>query len=226
MFQFRKRSQANSEAIASLSSLLSSAWAQPDVELAQNFREHVWQRQLTEVAQELGIDVSTKITPSTTVLNRAVSAATLTDSKIDHENLMIDLASEYAALYQGPGAPLVRAYECQWVDGERASLFIAPSAMAVEAAYRDAGVVMSNNEPPDSLTAELEFISQLARAEMYGNAAEAKDYSAQRQRFVVEHIDRWVPAFCTATEQATEHGAYAALARITQAIVETGVLKT
>lgn len=221
------------ELISELAALLSAAWAQPDNDFARALTTRTWQKQLMSLTNQLELGSTTKIQSAVEVLARSIrssppvsGANTLLEPELtsEYDSLMVDLATEYAALYIGPNRPLVPAYECQWIDGEQASLFIAPTAVAVENCYRSAGVVMANNEPPDSLFVELEFVAHLARAEKYASTSETLKYSNWRQEFVASHVNKWAASFCDATERATEHGAYAAFSRITRAVIESAVL--
>lgn len=206
--------------IAQLARLLAAGWAQPGLRLATGLVETGWQHELGEALANLEqgrASLSEVVSADLEVLDRATSGQSA-------DELLVELAAEYAALFQGPGRALVPAYECQWLDDPDASLFVAPSTMAVEAVYRAAGMEMSNREPPDSLAVELEFVGRLATLEAGTHGPRAVGWRAQRVQFVAEHPARWIEPFCTAVEQATEHGYYAALARLTQQVNAVEVL--
>lgn len=214
------RYRPDAAAVSRLARLLAAGWAQPDRRLATGLVEHTWQNELAGALAGLGLRETRLVESAASdvqVLDRAIHG-------LSAEQLAVDLAAEFAALFQGPGPALVPAYGCQWLDDPAASLFVAPSAMAAEASYRAAGLAMSNREPPDSLSVELEFIGRLAALEAGAASAAAVGWRAQRVQFVAEHPARWIDPFCTAVQQATEHGYYAALARLTRAVNAAEVL--
>ncbi len=199
-------------AIADLAGLLALAWAQPGRLLADALVEGDWAGGVRECLEAGGLPAG--VPDALGVLAAAVAGR-------DADSLALDLAAEYAALFQGPGRALVHAYECQWVDADAATLFVAPASLAVEAAYRAAGLEVAGHEPPDSLATELAFVRHLAQAEASGGVS---GDPAPRRAFVAEHLDRWVERFCAAVDRATEHGVYAAFARVTAAVAASGRL--
>lgn len=200
------------DAVADLAGLLALAWGQPDQMLAQALLEESWADSVRECVELL---LPNDSLPG---LLDALGVLAVSVAGSSPVTLAIDLAAEYAALFQGPGRALVKAYECQWVEAEGATLFIAPTSLAVEASYRAAGLEVATHEPPDCLATELAFVRYLAQAEAPGRVSE------RRRVFLTAHVDRWAGRFCEAVEQATEHGAYAALARITAIVVDARLL--
>lgn len=220
-FRLRRANRTpDPDAVGRLARLLALAWAQPDLRLATGLIDGGWVDEIRAALAGLGGQsegLTDRVEAALAVLGRAVNEQT-------PEQLSLRLGAEYAALFQGPGRSLVCPYECQWVDAEDASLFMAPSTVAVEAAYRSAGLAISTREPPDSMAVELEFVGRLATRQAGAAKAEAVGLHGQRVQFVAAHPARWIEPFCDAVEHATEEGFYAALARITREVNASGVL--
>jgi len=175
-------------------------------------------------------------------------------TEAETEALYHELAVEYARLFIGPPTPAVSPYETIHVDSEPdapALLMVGPSARAVLAAYREAGVNMAEgtNEPPDHIATEFEFMHYLcvkeaaalqagsgveagAEASADGDAEAAIDavdtdattWHQRQQTFIASHIAAWVPDFATMVESVSTHSFYPALASLARAFVllETG----
>ena len=127
------------DAVADLAGLLALAWGQPSQMLAEALIDETWADGVREcVAPLLPGDAQDGLLDALGVLAVSVAGSSPV-------TLAIDLAAEYAALFQGPGRALVKAYECQWVEAEGAKLFIAPTSLAVEASYSAAGLEVATH---------------------------------------------------------------------------------
>lgn len=220
-FKFRTPGRsADPAAVGQLARLLAVAWAQPDERLASGLLTRAWQDDVAQAVAGLtpvAAGLASAAQTAEQIIDRAITGA-------DATGLAVALGAEYAALFQGPGRALVGAYECQWLDSPDATLFVAPSTLAVEAAYRSAGLGISTHEPPDSLAVELEFVGRLAATEASSAKSDAIRWRGQRVQFVAAHPAVWIDPFCQAVAQATEHGVYAALAQLTREVNRSGVL--
>ncbi len=102
------------------------------------------------------------------------------------------------------------------------------------AVYREAGLVPAGPEPPDHLSAELEYLSVLAQreAEAWERDGEAAVRAVQAERrFLLEHPCRWVPELRRRLELSDPSGVYASAAAAVEAFLEhevdlTGLLCT
>jgi TorA maturation chaperone TorD len=102
------------------------------------------------------------------------------------------------------------------------------------AMYREAGLAPVGPEPPDHLSAELEYLSVLAQreAEAWERDGEAAVQVVQAERrFLLEHPYRWVPELRRRLESSDPSGVYAAAAAAAEAFLEhevdlTGLLGT
>jgi TorA maturation chaperone TorD len=103
---------------------------------------------------------------------------------------------------------------------------VSPAAMAVEQAYREAGLAMSQErrDPPDHFAVELEFFYYLSRKE--SNAwSEADNASAKKWRrrelaFIDGHLGCWGQRFCSQVQQESLHPFYGAIAHIAETLLK------
>jgi len=88
----------------------------------------------------------------------------------------------YDALFTGTGRPVVWLYESAFLTGR----ILGPETLAVEQAYRVAGVEPIGAELADHVSLELAFLAQLA---LVGQEA----ISPGEQQFIKQHAGRWLP---------------------------------
>ncbi len=152
--------------------------------------------------------------------------AELAQSKPDE--LLRAMKVEYARLFIGPGHAAVPPYETFY--GPRGKdnsplLMVSPEAMAVEAAYREAGVAISSDlrEPPDHFATECEFLYYLCKIESdswaEGNNEDAKKWRRHQLAFIDGHFARWGVQFCRDVETVSRHPFYQAIAHLGQTII-------
>jgi TorA maturation chaperone TorD len=144
------------------------------------------------------------------------------------------LEVEYARLFIGPARELpAQPYESVWLDVDPQSglqLFGAASTKAVEAVYAHHGLVRaaSYHDLADHIATEQEFLCYLCEREAAawssGGSESAKGFRAAEQDFLVAHLGKFGPQFCTSVVQAAPDGAYAAFAAFLLAFltVESG----
>lgn len=136
----------------------------------------------------------------------------------DLQELLVD----YARLFLGPPQALAKPY---------ASVWAAPSqpgedpTVAVLGMYAEAGLEVGDDfrELPDHVAAELEFLYLLihrrAAATQVNDGAEGKVAEQIRDRFVAQHLARWIPPFAQAVVAGAQTPFYAELARLTEELV-------
>lgn len=139
------------------------------------------------------------------------------------------LKVEYARLFIGPGRPAVSPYETIYEGKARAIrplLMVSPAAMAVEQAYREAGVTVAAGlrEPPDHFAAEAEFLYYLGHKEAgcwtAGDRAGAEAWQERARVFLAAHLGGWGQEFCRLVEAESRHPFYRAAARCAAALLE------
>ncbi|MGE3276840.1 MAG: molecular chaperone [Vicinamibacterales bacterium] len=128
---------------------------------------------------------------------------------------------EFTRLFvNAPGGVPAPPYASWYLDG---ALLGASSAWVADA-YRAQGLDATGaGEPPDYLSAELEFVYFLVRHELAarstGDAEALADVLAVEREFIHDHMARWVPTFVTRLRRATPGPLYAAAADLLLALV-------
>ncbi|MEG1833585.1 MAG: molecular chaperone TorD family protein [Burkholderiaceae bacterium] len=133
----------------------------------------------------------------------------------DPQELLID----YTRLFLGPVKALVSPYASVWLEREKT--LMQESTMAVVALYEEGGFEIDENfrDLPDHIAAELEFLYLLnfraLSAELEGDAAAGAAVADLRQRFLADHLARWVAPFTAAAAAHAQSAFYRELAGIT-----------
>jgi len=133
------------------------------------------------------------------------------------------LLLDYTRLFLGPNHIIAKPYGSVWLEG--GNTVMGESTMAVQALYQEGGFDMSEEfrEVPDHVAVELEFLYLLIYRENEAvrngehDAREAK--AALRQRFLDEHLGRWVGPFTTAVKTGAQSNFYRQLAELTHRFV-------
>ena len=134
------------------------------------------------------------------------------------------LTVDYARLFVGPYELLAPPYGSVYLDGERQ--IMGESTLEARNKYREEGLDTSTDfrDPPDHITAELEFMYFLIlkETEAIGNSdIETTVRFIEKQRaFLREHLGAWVFDFADNTEKNAETGFYKNLARVTRTFIE------
>lgn len=140
------------------------------------------------------------------------------------------LMVEYARLFIGPGRPAVSPYETIYdakAKGVRPLLMVSPAAMAVEQAYREAGVAVAAGlaEPPDHFATEAEFLYYVGQREAdcwaTGDRDGAAAWQARSRAFLADHLGGWGREFCRLVEAESHHPFYRAVAHCAAAVLES-----
>lgn len=127
-----------------------------------------------------------------------------------------DLLVEYSRLFVGPFGLKAPPYGSVYLDGERRVM--GDSTMAVIRMYEEEGLSghVEFADLPDHVSVELEFMSYLLFKEIealrksdIGSAFEAK---RKQEKFLTEHLGRWIAPFCEKIKEETQNGFYSALA--------------
>jgi TorA maturation chaperone TorD len=141
-------------------------------------------------------------------------------SNIDSDAMLKEFKVEYARLFIGPGTPVVQPYETFYAKNltseSQPLLMVSPAAIAVEKAYREAGVKMSAQEPPDHFAVELEFLYFLCKKESdswtEGNIDAANKWRRTQLAFIDGHLGCWSERFCNKIQEESTHPFYKGLA--------------
>ena len=141
------------------------------------------------------------------------------------------LKVEYARLFIGPGRAVVSPYETIYdskARDVRPLLMVSPVAVAVEQAYREAGVALTAGlaQPPDHFATEAEFLYYLGQKEAEcwaaGDEAGAQEWRRKGASFLADHLGGWGREFCGLVEAESRHPFYAAVAHFAAAFLAPG----
>ncbi|MFQ5970564.1 MAG: molecular chaperone [Nitrososphaerales archaeon] len=150
-------------------------------------------------------------------LERSLSNC-LVQSLNDHS--LDGIALEYDRLFTAGETVLTPIYETEYAMD---TIFAKTKELAdLNGFYNAFGLQLgkdSNNERPDHVSIELEFMAMLLIKEAYARN-EGWDEKANvcldaRKKFLKDHIGRWAPTFCTMVKHKTELEFYMVLAGLT-----------
>jgi TorA maturation chaperone TorD len=143
------------------------------------------------------------------------------------EELIEDLAVEYARLFLGPGKHISphESVHFQRDDGQWGKLWGA-STVEVKKFIESTGLNYTEEYKglPDHISVEFEFMQQLTLHEekvwKEADADKAAGYRQAEKKFVEEHLMRWIPGFCEKVIQEAELPFYRAMAALTRSFIE------
>jgi TorA maturation chaperone TorD len=143
----------------------------------------------------------------------------------DEDDLIEDLAVEYARLFLGPG-PHVHPYAAVYLAGEGASLWGPATAQFIAYSER-AGLELASKHRslPDHVSIEFEFMAKMAAREARAVVRSDPDLAAKCRRiqktFLDEHLGCWLPRFCARTIEQAKLPFYTAMAKLALGFVES-----
>jgi TorA-specific chaperone len=141
-------------------------------------------------------------------------------AQADLEQLRIDLAAEYAALFLGMSAQPVPPFESVYTSEGR--LLMQEAHRLVVAEYARAGFRKDESFKlsEDHLALELEFMATLIKRTLTaveaGDAASARELLAWQRDFFGAHILNWAYRFCDDVEKRAQTPFYRGLASLTR----------
>lgn len=139
------------------------------------------------------------------------------------------LLLDYTRLFLGPMDILAKPYGSVWLDQEKT--LMNDSTMAVLELYKEADFEMDEEfrELPDHIAAELEFLYLLLFREnealRAGDTTKLEQASDLKQRFLDQHLGRWIGPFAAAMRGNAQTDFYRQFADLTEKVVnkETGL---
>ena len=143
------------------------------------------------------------------------------------EELAEDLAEEYAHLFLGPGKHISphESVHHERDGGDWGQLW-GRSTVEVKKFIESTGLSYDSSYTgmPDHISVELEFMEALARHEEQAWSEDDEEDAFRcldmERRFLEEHLNRWVPAFCDKITAAAELSFYRELAGLTKRFIE------
>jgi putative dimethyl sulfoxide reductase chaperone len=139
-----------------------------------------------------------------------------------HEDVLADHARLFVNHRDGIAAP---PYASWYLDRQ----LLGPSSRWVEEAYAKQGLERAPDagEPPDYVSAELEFLYFLARHELAarrtGDSGAWHAVVRSEKTFVLNHVARWLPAFIVQIRTTDPGPVFAAAADLLWAVVQDDV---
>jgi TorA maturation chaperone TorD len=131
------------------------------------------------------------------------------------EALMLD----YSRLFLGPFDILAKPYGSVYLDGEK--VVMGDSTMQALELYRVGGFDVAEDflEMPDHIAVELEFLYLLSFHIGKESEEERARLITLKQKFLEEHLGRWVGAFSEAIRKGAQTDFYKRLADLTEQFV-------
>ena len=132
--------------------------------------------------------------------------------------LIDELAMEYARLFIGPGHHIA-PYAALYLGVEGASLW-GPVTVWVKGFIEDAGFEYKPgfHDLPDHVSVELEFMqeitSRMALARKDGDEATVQKLHLIENEFLISHLGKWLPEFCSKIEAEAQLPFFAQMARL------------
>jgi TorA maturation chaperone TorD len=148
-------------------------------------------------------------------------------SQKDHDQLLEDLAVEYARLFLGPDKHISphESIHHKRDDGDW-GMHWGGSTVEVKKFIETAGLEYKQEYTgmPDHVSVELEFMKEAAGRE--AQALEEKDWEGalycqkMEKKFICEHLVKWIPPFCDKVISQAEISFYGDLAEVTKKFIE------
>jgi TorA maturation chaperone TorD len=143
------------------------------------------------------------------------------------QELLEDLAVEYARLFLGPGKHISphESVHHQGDDAQWGQLW-GQSTVEVKKFIEFSGLHYKSEYTglPDHISVELEFMQQVTLREEQAWAEEDKDTALSclknEKKFIEEHLARWIPSFCEKVIQEAELPFYHEVAALTKKFIE------
>lgn len=137
----------------------------------------------------------------------------------DLQTLLVD----HTRLFIGPSRPLAIPYGSFWLTGDTS--LMPEATQAIQDIYQEGGFDVDEDygDLPDHVAVELEFLYALhfARTQALHNneGDEVATLNTIRQRFLREHLGKWVVPFTAAIRQNADTTFYRELAELTERFV-------
>jgi TorA maturation chaperone TorD len=134
------------------------------------------------------------------------------------------LLPDYARLFLGPPQPRAAPYGSVWLEDDKRVM--SESTFAATGLYRELGFELDEDfrEPPDHIAAELEFLYLIIfrenEARRAGDAEALQQAADLKQRFLDQHLARWLKPFAAAVRNGAQSAFYPELAELTVRFVE------
>lgn len=155
--------------------------------------------------------------------SNAISQAVMMGRELKAAVTIGDLEVQFAKLFIGPYHLLAPPYGSIYLDNNHQ--IMGDSTLDAVKCYMAVGLTVDDNfaNPPDHISAELEFMHVLITAELNylykGCADEAAECLGQQHEFLASHLGQWVVAFTDLVIKETDLPYFRYLADITRQFI-------
>ncbi|MFQ5883153.1 MAG: molecular chaperone [Candidatus Methylomirabilales bacterium] len=188
---------------AFLSQFLSLAFSYPEEKVFQTLEDSLGDLERSLQALQLSYDT-----------------ASLSPALKEARKRLLDLQGEYNALFAT--TVKVPAWETAYELDKTARR--AAELSDIEGFYRAFGLSLSAPVEPDSLVAELEFLSLLLQKQLYtlneGDGEGAEICEEAYRKFLTDHLGRWYAVFIRRLEEISEEEYYRRIGALLKAFLE------
>lgn len=140
------------------------------------------------------------------------------DVDVAAEKEMEDLLWDYTRLFIGPYKLPCPPWESVYTSPKK--LMMQEAADQALRLYEEAGLAINTADiMPDHIGAELNFLAVLLQKMQSGNDGNGR-YMRIMEKFLNDHLVKWMPEFTRDMEDAAESSFYKALAGTTRAVVD------
>ncbi len=140
------------------------------------------------------------------------------ETDVTSQKELEDLLWDYTRLFIGPYRLPCPPWESVYTSPKR--LMMQDAADKVLALYREAGLeVNSDDVMPDHIGTELNFLAILLGRSHNGRRVN-KRYSGLADKFIRDHLIKWMPGFTKDLEDAAETSLYKSLAKATGNVIK------
>lgn len=148
----------------------------------------------------------------------AVDANALLDHLPESQQTLVH---DHTQLFVGPFEIPAPPYGSVYLDDDRV---MTASTTVVEGLYRDEGLDIGLDEPPDHIAAELEFLYVLVLGELEAlneQPAESLTYLKRQREFLHAHLGEWGPRFAANVIEHADTEFYRTLGELTASFLES-----
>ncbi|CAB1247521.1 molecular chaperone [Clostridium sp. MT-14] len=128
-----------------------------------------------------------------------------------------ELWEDYQRLFVGPGRILAPPWESVYESRDR--LIFGKSELSVREFYHQFGLEVNPREAADHLAFELSFMARLCSIKTYDDFQKVLKILASMEKFLKEHLCKWVPAWRNCVNSNAKIGFWIELSNITEAWV-------
>lgn len=217
-------SRESLEALRDLTALLSVAWDVPTQRLIDGLLSGGFQEDLIACLDEVKAPAGVRKAGHCCADSLEEFYGRLSSSP---HQLLEELLTDYTVMFDVPDNvdtwPLESQHRDRTPGSKGVPLFISTSAVKVKELFNQAQVSLPENEPPDHVAREFDFLAYCLDQEL-NEHSDTERWMSFRHRIGTEHIATWVSVWAAEVEENASTCFYRALASFTRHLVDSGVL--